>query len=318
MIDIFSILCVLVISFIVLIVSSHLVTDNAIKLAEFFKISMLAIGFILVSVSTSLPELAVSVTASSGGEGGISVGNVMGANILNILIILGICALMGKIVIKSDEMIEIVRVLFMISILPLILIILPSVGRLGGIVLLIIFFINVYLLQKKKIGLEKKEEHVITKNAVSAFIFFFIGIIGLIVSANFMINSAVKISDVLGLTTTVIGATIISIGTTLPELATSTTAMKKGHTSLAFGNVVGSCLTNLTLVLGSAALINPVPIEPTFTVLAVTLLISTLVLWYLIETKKELNRSEGIVFIFMYMIFVMTIFGVDIGLHRLT
>lgn len=305
---------ILFVSLLILAKCSHLVVDNVLKLAKFFRIGEMTIGFVLLSVSTSLPELAVAMVSTPAGQGSISIGNVLGSNIADILVVIGACAMVATIRIKKDEMLELIRLLFITSMIPLILLLKNEFGWVEGLILLCIFAGYIYYLFKKEVNLGISEE-VSKKNASYAFLYFVAGILGVLVSARFTVDSAVRIADAFSLSKSLIGATIIALGTSLPELAIDTAAVRKGNIKLALGDAVGSCMTNLTLVLGVTGLLS----QSTFNItvvssLIVFLLITNLLFWYFLETRRKLNRKEGMVFLAIYLIFLIAEFGLQVSL----
>jgi len=180
--------------------------------------------------------------------------------------------------------------------------------------LLCIFAGYIYYLFKKEVNLGISEE-VSKKNASYAFLYFVVGIIGVLVSSRFTVDSAVRIADTFSLSKSLIGATIIALGTSLPELAIDTAAVRKGNIKLALGDAVGSCMTNLTLVLGVTGLLS----QSTFNItvvssLIVFLLITNLLFWYFIETKRKLNRKEGMMFLAIYLIFLIAELSLQVSL----
>ena len=305
---------ILFVSLLILAKCAHLVVDNTLKLAKFFRIGEMTVGFVLLSVSTSLPELAVAVVSTPSGQGSISIGNVIGSNIADILVVIGACAMIAVIRIKKDETLELIRLLFITSMIPLILLLRGEFGWVEGLVLLLVFAGYIYYLFKKEVNLGISEE-VSKKNASYAFLYFVVGIIGVLVTARFTVDSAVRIADVFSLSKSFIGATIIALGTSLPELAIDTAAVRKGNIKLALGDAVGSCMTNLTLVLGVTGLLS----QTTFNITVVSsliifLLITNLLFWYFLETKRKLNRKEGMMFLAIYLIFLIAELGLQVSL----
>ncbi|MEM3556191.1 MAG: sodium:calcium antiporter [Candidatus Micrarchaeia archaeon] len=301
----------LAVSLLVLAKCSHLVVDNTIKLAKFFRIGEITAGFVLLAVSTSLPELAVAIISTSAGEGAVSIGNVIGSNIADILLVVGTCSMVGVIKIKKGQMVELIRLLFITSMIPLILLLRSEFGWVEGLLLLFIFTGYVYYLFQKKVSLGIEEE-VAKKDALPAFLYFVVGIIGVLISARLSVDSAVRLADALSLTKSFIGATIIALGTSLPELAIDTTAVKKGNIQLALGDAIGSCMTNITLVLGITGILS----QTTFNItvvssLIVFLLITNLIFWYFLETRRKLNQREGMIFLALYLVFLLTEFGLQ-------
>lgn len=304
-------LILLVFSLLVLAKCSHLVVDNTTKLAKFFRIGEMTIGFVLLSVSTSLPELAVAVVSAPGGQGAISIGNVIGSNIADILVVIGACAMVATVRIKKDETMGLIRLLFVTSMIPLILLLKGEFGWVEGLILIFVFVGYTYYLFKEEVNLGISEE-ISKKDASRAFLYFVAGIVGVLVSSRLVVDSGVRVADALSLTKSFIGATIIALGTSLPELAIDMAAVKKGHIKLALGDAVGSCMTNLTLILGVTGLLS----QTTFNItvvssLIVFLLITNLSFWYFLETKRKLNQKEGMMFMGLYLIFLLIEFSLQ-------
>lgn len=302
---------ILLISVVILAKSAHMVIDNSITIARFFRISEFAVGFILVSVATSLPELAVSTIASFEDQTGISVGNVLGANIADIGIALGISIFLCTIPLSKRETSALIKILIIASILPVI--ILLNLGSFAGIILLLIFILYAYFILHQKVTLDNTEKIKPEKAVISAFMFM-IGILLVIGSSKFAVDSAVQLATLLGVSKVFIAATIISLGTTLPELVVSISAARNSHPSLALGNAIGSCITNLALVLGIAAIINPLKTANIFALLNLIIFITIInfALLYFLQHRKKLGRSEGFVLIGIYLIFLASSILVEI------
>lgn len=301
-------IAVMLASLLVLAKSSHLVISNAIRLARTLGIGELAAGFVLVSVSTSLPELSVSVLAASRGEGAISFGNVMGANISDITLVLGVSALIAPVMVHRRELVEVVRVLFITSFIPLLLMNTTGIGLFGGALLLLTFFAYVFFLGKKEVHLQI--EHANRAGAARSLALFMLGVAGVLLSSKFVVDSALSIAADFSLAKSFIAATVVSLGTTLPELAVNVAAMRRGNHALALGNAVGSSMTNLTLVLGSAAIISNVSlVSGMFSTLVTFLLVSNLLLWYFVDGKRRIAQFEGVLLLCVYVVFLIASFS---------
>jgi len=284
------------------------------KLSSYFGLSEMSAGFILLSVATSLPELFVSVLASLTNQGGLSVGNVLGSNIANLTIILGLAVLISrtKITIDSNSEKELVQFLFLSSLIPLFILQRGSIGPVLGAVLLILFVYFSINISKKagkisSLGFYRRKE-------INFVIVKFLIAIGLILFlSKIVVDNGVGIAQSLGLPPSVIGATIIAFGTSLPELATTIQALKKRLFGMALGNIFGSCITNLTLVLGFASILSfsQVSVVATGSMLFFTL-ITTLTIWYLISTKKYIGRKISLFIIFIYVLFILQQIGFSI------
>jgi cation:H+ antiporter len=305
----------LVVSVIILARSSGLVVDSAVKLSKFFGISQLAIGFLLLAVSTSLPELSVSVISSTGNEGAIAAGNVFGSNIANILLVLGIGALLYGLKISSTDLKDIGLVLLLTTLIAIYIIFNSSVqgrvlGFMEGTLLLFAFAAYAWHSMTKRGATENNNGEKITKaEALKAFLIFGAGILLVIVSSGFVVDSSVKLAKLLGIAESFIGATIIAIGTSLPELSIDLQAIRKKHYSLALGDAIGSNMANLTLVLGTAAVINPIQVQiPVFIAALLFSVIANTVLLYMAAVHKKIERPGGALFLIIYIIYIGVMF----------
>lgn len=246
----------IVLGIIVLYKSSNLVIDNIIKFSVLTGINQFSVGFILIAVSTSLPELAIGILSSFKNEALISIGNIAGANIINMLIIFFIVAILGaKLNLKEIFMLE--DAILLTCAIAFMMIILGNIGFFFGLFCYIIF----HTFSKIVMGRGVKISGIILKNekkkqvlkSMSFSIFF---IILVIFSCNLIIDSSISIADFYGLSETLIGATIIALGTTLPEISIGIVALKKKNYSIALGDSVGSIIANFTVVLGAASMIR--------------------------------------------------------------
>jgi cation:H+ antiporter len=298
-----------------------LVSDRIIRyvlvISKAIGLSEMAAGFILLSVITSLPELSVSIVASLGDEGGLSVGNVLGSNVANLTIILGLSLLIARktITLNGQSNKELVQFLFISSMIPLFIVQRGSLGPVLGIVLLILFaYFGVTISRKtepttlKETPQQQKEE-----NIAFVGIKFLIGVALIILLSTFAVDSSVDIADFVGLPTSIIGATIIGLGTSLPELATTIQALKQGLVSMALGNLLGSCITNITLILGISSLLSFSEVN----VLAVQsimfyVLLSSLSVWYMVGATERLTRKSAIFLCLIYSAFILQQVGVSV------
>ena len=309
----------LLLSLTVLAKSSSVVVENAAKIAKFFGMSQIAIGFILVAVSTSLPELSVSLLSSTLGEGAIAAGNVFGSNITDILLVLGIGAFLYGLKIGKTELKDITIILVLTTIILLYIIFNSFVrnqtlGLLEGIILLLLFAgYVIYILRKKRIE-GKNTNHITKKEALYAFLFFSASIVIVLISASFVVDSAVKIAKLLNIAESFIGATIIAVGTSLPELSIDIQAIRRKQYGLALGDAIGSTMTNITLVLGTAAVIHPISIAiPVFCAALLFAIVANVVFFYAAAVNKQLQRFGGALFLLIYLSYIIVIFYLQIG-----
>lgn len=311
---------ILLLSLLFLDKSSDWTIKNSVKVADITGFGKTTVGFILVAFSTSLPELCVSIFAAIGQESiGVAIGNVLGSNIVNICLILGLCFLL--VALKSpkhmsvypsmakEEIGSLYFGLFVASIIPLTLLYIGFASQFMGIILLTIFVVYLYQLSKiRKI----KEEGSLGKEKQKLHKYIFLtllGAAGVVISSYFIVNSASFIAEGMGIPRIVIGATIVAFGTSLPELATSIGSARKGHLDLALGNIVGSCFINITCILGITLAASPLMVNmAAFSSLAMFSLITNLFLWYFLSNER-ISWREGAVLLFMYSVFLITSFG---------
>ena len=308
-------LAILLISVIVLARSSGLVVDSALRLSSFFGISQIAIGFILIAVATSLPELSVSVVSSTMGEGAIAAGNVFGSNIANILLVLGLGAFLYGIKISPSNLRDIGLVLLLTTVISVYIVFssslqLKALGFFEGFVLLLIFAAYAwYTLNKKRVENSDPNGGVTKEAALSAFLFFCVGIVLVIVSSAFVVDSAVKLAKLLGIAESFIGATIIAVGTSLPELSIDLQAIRKKQYGLALGDAIGSNMTNITLVLGVASAISPIQVLlPVFIGALLFAVIANSVFFYVAAVNKKIGQLGGALFLILYVVYLAVIF----------
>jgi len=298
-----------------------LISDRIIRyvlvISKALGLSEIAAGFILVSVITSLPELSVSIVASLAGEGGLSVGNVLGSNIANLTIILGLAVLMSRkeIMIKGQTQKELVQFLFISSIIPLFIVQRGSLGPVLGIVLLTLFaYFGVTVSRKTEVKIvEETPKQQKEENIANVGIKFLVGVVLIIILSKIAVDSSIDIANFVGLPTSIIGATIIGFGTSLPELATTIQALKQGLVNMALGNLLGSCITNITLILGVSSLLSFSEVN----VIAVQsimfyVLLSSLTVWYLVGASERLTKKSAIFLCMIYVIFILQQVGVSI------
>lgn len=295
-----------------------LISDRIIRyvlvMSKAFGLSEMAAGFILLSVTTSMPELSVSIVASLAGEGGLSVGNVLGSNVANLTIILGLAILLsGKaIMIKGQSQKELVQFLFITSVIPLFIVQRGSLGMMLGIILLILFgYFSITISKTATTTLNETPQQ--KGNIVGVCIKFFLGVMLIIVLSKFAVESSVDIADFIGLPASIIGATIIGLGTSLPELATTIQALKQRLYNLALGNLLGSCITNITLILGVSSLlsfseVNVVAVQS----LMFYVLLSSLSVWYMVGASERITKKGAMLLCLIYGIFVLQQVGISI------
>ena len=298
-----------IISLVVLDFASNILIHSSVTISRYFKIAKFAVGFILVSVTTSLPELAVSITAGLQQQGGVVFGNIIGSNITNILLVLGAAALVSGLRIEQKQLVSSAEILLLITLLPLFLLFRGSAGAVSGLLMLLIFLIYIFFISKQKVSL-KVTDHVKIVDKAKALAIFFIGIVLLLGSAHFLVASAVSIASTLDILPEIIALIVIAFGTSLPELVFSVNAARKKEAALAIGNVLGSCVVNLTLVLGVGVLLAPLIIDYiVFSSSILFLIAATVFLTYVLIKFSRIPRRIGLIFLIGYIIFIMSEIG---------
>lgn len=304
-------LVLLVLGFVMLMKGADWFVDGAAGIAQRFGIPQLVIGLTIVAMGTSAPEAAVSIAAALKGSADITIGNVIGSNMLNVLIILGITAVLCTVpVAKSTIRYEIP---FMILITFLLL----GLGYTGnqitfseGLILWGFFLVYLfYLLKMSKDGKssEEKTEEVKKEETHTPIwkllLFVVIGLAFIILGSDISVDAASAIARALGLSERIIGLTIVAIGTSLPELVTSVSAAKKGNADIAIGNIVGSNVFNILFVVGTTALVTPVAFASNFNVDTLLAAGAGILLWVCVWQKQKLTRAGGITMLLSYSIY---------------
>ena len=321
MIELFGLVGNLVILFVALLAlykASDLTIHNSVKVAEISGLGKTTVGFVLIALSTSLPELFVVVFSVFTPENvGVSIGNLLGSNITNICLTLGVCFFLIGLKYPELELFipdmakkEIGNLyfgLFVASIIPLSLLFVGSASIFIGLALLVVFFYNLYDLSKKK-NVKEQPGLIERKNLRKYYFLTIVGALGVVVSAYFIVEASSYIALGIGIPKVIIGATIVALGTSLPELVTGIDSVRKGHAELVLGNIVGSCFMNITLILGLALIIAPFRVEmEAFSDLIVLSLITNLILWYFLSNEK-VGKQEGTVLLFLYSVLLVTSF----------
>ncbi|MBI2530497.1 MAG: hypothetical protein HYW05_05130 [Candidatus Diapherotrites archaeon] len=302
-------IAIFVIALVVLVISSEAVIRAAIKISEYLGVSQLAIAFIIVAVANSLPDFMISVNASMIGKTSLAIGDVLGSSIANICLVLGIAALIRKIKVRREQTIESAELLFLISLIPLVVLSRGILTLAEGLILIILFFLYVFFVIKKRFTLNMKDG--ITKKQLSGAIsIFLLGLLFVFVSSKFVVEEGIVIAGLMGLPDAIIGMTLIAFGTTLPSLAIDFTAIRKGYVALALGDILGSSVVNLTLVLGAAIVINPTTANFSIFLLPIVfLVVANSFLGYNLLKHEGINNKAGLMFLLLYILFIVAGFS---------
>ncbi len=303
--------------FFMLIKGADIFVDGSAALAQKFKIPGVIIGLTVVAMGTSAPELAVSTSAALSGSNAIAVSNVLGSNIFNLLMVLGICAVLSPISVEDTIMkrdfpfsiiITVLLALFIGSGIifkgtPIPSDFTESVGGLQiwkGLILLALFII--YLGVTVYFALKNRDngETIAAMPVWKSLIFIVIGITAIIIGGQLVVDNAKAIALFFGMTETLVGLTIVAIGTSLPELVTSVVAAGKGQNGMAVGNVVGSNIFNLLLILGVSSSIHPIAVSMESLIDILILIVTSIICFIFSKTGKKISRIEGIVMVLIY------------------
>ena len=294
---------------ILLFYGGDLLVTGSVRLARFLKISSFAIGATVIAFGTSAPELAVAILAAFGGAPEMAMGNVIGSNIANIGLVLGLTALIAPITIPQNRLKREFPPLFITTIIILFFAWDLRVFRSEGIILLVLLPLYLWrsFSNKDNLSLETKEvDPLREKSLFKYFILIFVGIVGLIGGAKLLVSGGVSIARMIGISEWFIGITIVAIGTSLPEIVSSVIAAKRGHSEMAIGNVFGSNILNILMVLGFTCLLNPLNIkEPIHPDLFIAAGIIILLLALILFGKYLLGRLSGAILLTSYGLYIV-------------
>lgn len=314
----------IILGFALLVKGADFLVDGASSIAKRFHIPEIIIGLTIVSIGTSMPELVVSITSALEGHSDIAVGNVVGSNIANMFLILGLCSVIKPL--KFQRETRLIENPLVLIITILLFVVCNNGGmesahlitRTEGIIFVSIFvayiIYNIVMAKKgedfDKVDSENNEETEIKEmNMVKAVIFVILGIVGLKYGGDLVVNSCVAIAKSFGITEELISLTIVAVSTSLPELVTSITATRKGETDLAIGNIIGSNIFNIILILGVSAILCPINYAVSYNKYVIVLIIGTIMLclYPFVGTKDKMTRSNGIPFVFIYLMYMISL-----------
>ncbi|HRE40354.1 MAG TPA: calcium/sodium antiporter [Ignavibacteria bacterium] len=305
-----------VIGFVILIKGADLLVEGAASTAKKFKISNIVIGLTIVSFGTSAPELVVNLFASISGNNEIAVGNILGSNIANILLILGISAIIYPLRVQKNTVWKEIPLSLLAGLIILVMgndIFLDGysqneISRTDGLTLL--GFFSIFMVYVFAIARENPDEvsgDVKELSTGKSVLYILLGLVGLVFGGKWIVDGAVEISLSLGMSQSLVGLTIVAIGTSLPELATSAVAAYKKQSDIAIGNVVGSNIFNIFWILGVSAIIKPLPLTQGNNIDILMVVLSSLLLFLSIFlfSRNEIGRKEGILFLIIYVLYTV-------------
>lgn len=296
----------LIVGFVLLIKGSDFFVDGASNIASILKIPTLIVGLTIVAFGTSAPEAAVSITSSFAGSNALALSNVIGSNLFNMMLIVGLCALLNELKIDRDVVKTDLPFLVIITIiLTAIILIGWNISQIEGIILLIIIIAYIsYLVYDAR---KSKESEIVEKPKLSllrSIIYIVLGAAAIVIGGDFVVDSASYIAMAFGMSETLVGLTIVAMGTSLPELVTSLTALKKDETQLVIGNVVGSSIFNILFVLGASSAISPIAINPNM-LTDIMLMLGVTVLFFIFgKTQDKYDKREGAILVGLFIAYM--------------
>ena len=330
----------IIVGFALLIVGADFLVDGASGIAKKFHIPEIIIGLTIVSIGTSMPELFVSITSAIDGYSDMALGNVIGSNLCNLLLILGLSSLIKPVDFQEEtrkyetnvsytpgtQMLEIDRTFAgwikyeipMCLLFTIILMIFSNtsggISRIEAVILLVLFVLfiayTIYMGKKKSKEDSKVVEEKNKNKTIKNIILIILGIVGLKFGGDFVVNNAVNIAKMFNISEKVISLTILAIGTSLPELVTSVTAAIKGNSDIAIGNIIGSNIFNILLILGVSSVIKPITFNSSYNMDLSILCISTVILalFPIIPPKNKMSRVNGLIYVLMYGAYMTMLF----------
>jgi cation:H+ antiporter len=321
----FVVVLLLAVGFALLVKGADFFVEGSSSVAKKLAVPSIIIGLTIVAMGTSLPETAVSVTASLTNNNELAISNVVGSNIFNLMFVIGVCSILCTIYVQRETVTRDIPFSIICALLLLVLGILAigdasgmTLGHLDGILFLILFagYIGLMIRSAMKARAEGREvevndefdaEELKVMSYPKSILFIIGGAVAIAIGGDLTVNTASRIALELGMSQTLIGLTIVSIGTSLPELVTSVVAARKNEIDMAVGNAVGSNVFNILMVLGIASAINPVSLIRENIIDILILIAFSVVVWIFAATKKQISRKEGIAMVAMYLVYAVYI-----------
>ena len=296
----------LVVGFVLLIKGADFFVEASSSIAKTLRVPSIIIGLTIVAFGTSMPELAVSTTASLAGNNEIAVGKVIGSNIFNLLVVLGACGAIRPFAVQLRwdyaASVGVAAALFFMIVGD------HFVSRTEAIILLVLFAVFVAMTVRDALTnrIEEEEEYK-SITPLRCAIYIVGGLTAIVCGGDLVVECAKEIALALGMSQTLVGLTVVALGTSLPELVTSVVASRKGENGLALGNVIGSNIFNILMVLGASAAVKPVPVNGLAVVDAACLIVFSLITWLLCRSKLRISRMEGLIMLGMYTVYLIYI-----------
>lgn len=312
----------LIIGFAFLVKGADAFVEGCSSIAKRFQVPSLIIGMTIVAMGTSLPETAVSITASVTGNNALAISNAVGSNIFNLMIVVGVCAILTPVAVRKETL----KIDFPFSIVCAVLLLVlgaigMTLGHVDGALFIVLFVIFILYMIKsaqnsrkdnKDMDVEEAEyaleaEEIQIMPVPKSIIFIVLGCAAIALGSDWVVDGATTIAEAMGVSQTLIGLTVVAFGTSLPELATSIMAAKKNEVDMALGNAIGSNIFNILMVLGIAAAISPMAFITENIIDIVILIALSAIVWIMAWTKHELSKKEGWVMAILYAVYVVYI-----------
>ena len=296
----------LLVGFVFLIKGSDMFVDGASSIASLLKIPTVIVGLTIVAFGTSAPEAAVSITSSITGNNAMAVSNVIGSNMFNLLMVIGVSALLSELLMEKSVLDQDLPFLVGITALFAAFIVINwNISSIEGIILLIILAIYLYFIirnaMKSSDAQQVEKPKLTTKKSI---LFMIIGLIGIVLGGDLVVDSASYIAIAFGMSETLVGLTIVAIGTSLPEFVTSLTALKKGENQLVIGNVIGSNIFNILFVLGASSAISAIPLDSSMLIDVIFMVVVTVICFIFGKTQDKFDKKEGAILILLFAVYM--------------
>ena len=296
---------IIIIGIVCVLKGADFLTEGAAALARRVNIPEIVIGLTIVAAGTSAPELFVSLVSALKGTPDLAVGNVVGSNTMNCMLIVGCAAMVAPMTISRSTVKKDIPFAVGASVLLMLLALNSFLGRFDGILLLAGFVsFMVYSLRQAKNGQGDATTEEKQQNPWLSVLYIVLGLVGLVIGSNLFVDHASSLALALGISEGVVGLTVVAGGTSLPELATSVVAARKGQSAIAIGNVIGSNVFNILLILGLTATISPLQIEGITTIDMAVMLISVTLVWLFSFTRYTVERWEGAALVGGYLVYL--------------
>jgi cation:H+ antiporter len=296
----------LIVGFVFLIKGSDFFVDGASSIASLLKIPTIIVGLTIVALGTSAPEAAVSITSSLTGSNALAVSNVIGSNMFNILMVIGIAALLGELVMEKQVLEKDLPFLVGITLLWAVFIVIGwDITNIEGIILLAIMVAYIaYLVYSTKKSGGATEVEKPKYSLPYSIIFILVGLAGIVIGGDLVVDSASAIAIAFGMSETLVGLTIVAIGTSLPELVTSLTALKKGENQMVIGNVIGSNIFNILFVLGASSAISAIPLSSSMLIDVILMIFVTVLCFIFGKTQEKYDKKEGAILVILFIAYM--------------